>query len=107
VSFLATQKVLEECGPVELLSVDQLDDDAYVVAIGGVGAPSVSLELLPSVDDAATALRAFEKHVGRAVDAVVSFEVRGGNSMVPIIAAARRNISVINGDGMGRALPEA
>lgn len=107
VSFLATQKVLEECGPVELLPVDELDDDAYVVAIGGVGAPSVSLELLPSVDDAAVALRAFEQHVQREVDAVVSFEVGGGNSMVPIIAAARRNIPVINGDGMGRALPEA
>ena len=107
VSYLATQRVLDECGPVELLSVDDLDDDAYVVTIGGVGAPSVSLELLPSVDDAAVALETFEKHVGRKVDAVVSFEVGGGNSMVPIIAAARKNIPVINGDGMGRALPEA
>jgi DUF917 family protein len=107
VSYLATQRVLEESGPVELLSVDDLDDDAYVVTIGGVGAPSVSLELLPSVDDAAIALETFEEHVGRKVDAVVSFEVGGGNSMVPIIAAARKNIPVINGDGMGRALPEA
>lgn len=107
VSCLATRKVLDECGPVELLSIDDLDDDAYVVTIGGVGAPSVSLELLPSVDDPAVALQAFEEHVGRKVDAVVSFEVGGGNSMVPIIAAARRNIPVINGDGMGRALPEA
>ncbi len=107
VSCLAAQMVLDECGPVELLAVDELDDDAYVVAIGGVGAPSVSLELLPSVNDAAAALQAFEEHVGREVDAVVSFEVGGGNSMVPIIAAARRGIPVINGDGMGRALPEA
>lgn len=107
VSCLATRQVLEECGPVELMSVDEVDDDAYVVTIGGVGAPSVSLELLPSVDDAAVALQAFEKHVGRKVDAVVSFEVGGGNSMVPIIAAARNDIPVINGDGMGRALPEA
>jgi len=107
VSCLATKQVLDECGPVELLSVNDLDDDAYVVTIGGVGAPSVSLELLTSVDDAAVALRVFEEHVGRDVDAVVSFEVGGGNSMVPIIAAARRGIPVIDGDGMGRALPEA
>lgn len=107
VSYLATQKVLDECGPVDLLSVDDLDDDAYVVTIGGVGAPSVSLELLPSVGDSLLALRAFEEHVQREVDAVVSFEVGGGNSMIPIIAAAQRGIPVINGDGMGRALPEA
>ncbi len=107
VSYLATCKVLGENGPVELVSVNDLDDDAYIVAIGGVGAPSVGLELLPSIDDAANALRAFEKHVGRSVDAVVSFEVGGGNSLVPILAASALDIPVVNGDGMGRALPEA
>ncbi len=107
VSFLATRKVLEEHGPVDLISVDELDDDAYIVAIGGVGAPTVSLELLPSVDDASIALAEFERHVGRKVDAVVSFEIGGGNSLVPIMAAASRGIPVVNGDGMGRALPEA
>lgn len=107
VSYLATRKVLEEHGPVELISVDDLDDHAYVVAIGGVGAPTVGLELLPSVDDASNTLAEFERHVGRTVDAVVSFEIGGGNSMVPIMAAASRGIPVVNGDGMGRALPEA
>ena len=107
VSYLATRKLLEEHGPVELISVDDLDDHAYVVAIGGVGAPTVGLELLPSVDDASNTLAEFERHVGRSVDAVVSFEVGGGNSMIPIMAAASRNIPVVNGDGMGRALPEA
>lgn len=107
VSYLTTHKVLEDYGSVDLISVNDLHDDAYVVAIGGVGAPSVSLELLPSIDDPAIALKAFEKHVGRTVDAVVSFEVGGGNSMIPIMAAAGRGIPVIDGDGMGRALPEA
>ncbi|HBK17825.1 MAG TPA: DUF917 domain-containing protein, partial [Gammaproteobacteria bacterium] len=37
VSLLATQKVLQESGPADLISVNDLDDDAYVVAIGGVG----------------------------------------------------------------------
>lgn len=107
VSLLATRTVLERNGPVELISVDDLDDDAYVVTIGGVGAPSVSLELLPSVDDPVKTLLAFEAHVGRQVDAVVSFEIGGGNSLIPIMAASDRDIPVVNGDGMGRALPEA
>ena len=107
VSYLATLQVLRKTGPVELISVYDLDDAAYVAAIGGVGAPSVSLELLPSVDDPIKALIAFEEHVGRKVDAVVPFEIGGGNSMVPLIAAAERGIPVVNGDGMGRALPEA
>ena len=106
-SYLATLQVLRQTGPVELLPVEALDDTAYVAAIGGVGAPSVGLELLPSVKDPVKALNAFEAHVGRTVDAVVPFEIGGGNSMVPLIAAAERGIPVVDGDGMGRALPEA
>lgn len=107
VSFLAAQVVLAKNGPVDLIAPEELDDDAHVVTIGAVGAPSVSLELLPSIDDPAIALRAYEAHTGRAVDAVVSFEIGGGNSLIPLVAASDLGIPVVDGDGMGRALPEA
>ncbi len=101
------REALKKHGPVNLIAPDDLPDDAYVVSIGGVGAPTVSLEMLPTVDDAARTLEAFEAHVGRTVDAVVSFEIGGGNSLIPIMAAAGRGVPVVDGDGMGRALPEA
>ncbi|MEH6515851.1 MAG: DUF917 domain-containing protein [Halioglobus sp.] len=104
---LIAQQALNTYGPVELLDPDDLHDDAFVVAIGGVGAPTVSLELLPSMHEAVNTVKAFEDHVGRKVDAVVSFEIGGGNSLIPIVAAACMGIPVIDGDGMGRALPEA
>lgn len=104
---LVTDQVLSAHGPIDLLPVDALDDEAFVVTIGSVGAPTVSLELLPSVDEAAETLAAYQDLVGRPVDAVVSFEIGGGNSLIPMMAAAVHNIPVIDGDGMGRALPEA
>ncbi|MFT5482029.1 MAG: DUF917 family protein [Halieaceae bacterium] len=104
---LIAQHALDTYGPVELIDPEDLDDDAYVVALGGVGAPTVSLELLPSMQDTVNTLRAFEQRVQRKVDAVVSFEIGGGNSLIPIVAAACMGIPVVNGDGMGRALPEA
>ena len=107
VAKLIAEQALAEYGPVELLPPAQLADDAFVVALGGVGAPTVSLELLPSVNDARDTLAAFEDRVGRRVDAVVSFEIGGGNSLIPIVAAAAAGLPVIDGDGMGRALPEA
>ena len=107
VAYLIACQALDTFGPVELLDPDDLDDDAFVVALGGVGAPTVSLELLPSLNDAPNTLAAFEAEVGRTVDAIVSFEIGGGNSLLPIVAAAGRGIPVVNGDGMGRALPEA
>ena len=107
VAQLVAEQALTRHGPVEVIDPDDLDDDAYVVTIGGVGAPTVSLELLPSLADAGRTLRAFEEHVGRGVDAVASFEIGGGNSLLPIVAAVERGLPVVNGDGMGRALPEA
>lgn len=104
---LLTSEVLKRIGPVDLIAPKDLPDDAFVAAIGNVGAPTVSLELLPSDDEALIALEAFEKQMGRKLDAVVSFEIGGGNSLIPIMAAASRGIPVVDGDGMGRALPEA
>ena len=107
VARLVAEKALQTYGPATIIDPQDVADDAYVVTIGGVGAPTASLELLPSVSEAARALRAFEEHVSRRVDAVVSFEIGGGNSLIPIVAAVECGIPVVDGDGMGRALPEA
>lgn len=104
---LIAEQAIKTHGAVSLIAPDALDDEAFVVPIGNVGAPTVSLELLPSVDEAARTIDAFEAHVGRKVDAVASFEIGGGNSLIPLVAAAGKGIPVIDGDGMGRALPEA
>jgi len=107
VAKLVAEKALLQFGPADIIDPEELSDDAWVVTLGSVGAPTVSLELLPSVTDAGRTLAAFEEHTGRKVDAVVSFEIGGGNSLLPIVAAVERGIPVVNGDGMGRALPEA
>lgn len=104
---LITAEAIKQYGNVSLIQAEELADDAFVATVGSVGAPTVSLELLPSVEDAARTLDAFEKFTGRKIDAVASFEIGGGNSVIPICAAAAKGIPVIDGDGMGRALPEA
>lgn len=104
---LIAREALKKYGPVTIVQPEDLADDAFVGTIGSVGAPTVSLELLPSLDDAARTLDAFEKYLGRSIDAVASFEIGGGNSLIPLVAAAGKGIPVIDGDGMGRALPEA
>ena len=107
VSYLLAKETLTATDGVDLLDPAALEDDAFVVTLGGVGAPTVSLELLPSRDEPAETLRVFEAQVGRKADAVISFEIGGGNSLIPLIAGAELGIPVIDGDGMGRALPEA
>ena len=105
-SLLCAQQSIKQFQAAELISINELADDAIVVAVGSVGAPTTSLELLPSIDDPVIAIKEFERHMNLKIDAVVSFEIGGANSLIPIVAAAASGIPVIDGDGMGRALPE-
>jgi uncharacterized protein len=104
---LIARRVLAERGAVQLIPPDALADDAFVVCVGGIGAPSVGLELLPSAKRCASALQGFEEHMRRKVDALVAVEVGGANSLIPVLTAAIRGVPVVDGDGMGRAFPEA
>ncbi len=107
VSQLLAERLLSRHGPAQLLPVAEVSADLNVVSIGMVGAPTVTLEQLPTEDEALQALNLYEEHTGRPVDAVIPFEVGGGNSTIPLFVAAQKGIPCIDGDGMGRALPEA
>ncbi len=93
-------------GPVTLLSLEETPDDALVIAVGGMGAPTVTIEKIPNGDDYVWALEALERQLGRNADAVIPFEAGGMNSTIPLKVAAERGIPVVDGDGMGRAFPE-
>jgi len=107
VSQILVEQALKKHGSVELVPLIDLPDDAFVVAIGEVGAPTVSLEQLPIGTECLDVVDRFEAWVGRKISHIVSFEVGGANSVIPLIAAAAKKIPLIDGDGMGRALPEA
>jgi DUF917 family protein len=106
VSQILAEQALRKYGPVELHSLADLPDDALVVGIGETGAPTVSLEQLPIGTESLLAIDKFEEWVGRKITHLVSFEIGGANSVIPLIAAAAKNIPLVDGDGMGRALPE-
>ena len=106
VGRLTAREVLRDCGDVELVPLDQIDDGATVISIGGVGAPTIMLEKISNGNEPLWALEALEQYIGRKADALIAFEAGGLNALVPFIPAAKRNIAVVDADGMGRALPE-
>ncbi|MBT8146266.1 MAG: DUF917 domain-containing protein [Gammaproteobacteria bacterium] len=107
VSQLLAERLLKQYGPATLLPVEEVPDNFHAVSIGMVGAPTVTLEQLPTEDESINALNKYEEVTGRKIDAVIPFEVGGGNSTIPLFVAAMKGIPCIDGDGMGRALPEA
>jgi DUF917 family protein len=71
-----------------------------------MGAPTVMVEKLPPAGQAAEAVRALARHLGRTPTHVSCIEIGGLNALLPIAAAAELGLPVVDGDGMGRAFPE-
>lgn len=103
---LMALQAVEEYGPITLLSVDEVPDDALVVASGGMGAPTVLVEKIPSGREVSQTFQALEKYIGKEVFATYPIEAGGINSMLPLALAAQLGLPVVDVDGMGRAFPE-
>ena len=91
---------------IPVIPLAELPDDALVVSLGGIGAPVVGVEKIEEGEECLRALRAVEKELGVTVDALISAEIGGANSMEPMLTAAQAGLPVVDGDGMGRAFPE-
>ncbi len=102
---LRAKQAIRQWGPVNVLSPDELPEDARVVCVGGIGAPTVGIEKVRDLQSY-HALRAIEDFTGEQATALISNEIGGSNSVEPLIPAAMTGLPVVDADGMGRAFPE-
>jgi DUF917 family protein len=103
---LAALQAIEKHGPFKLYKIDELDDDALCVCPFGIGSPVPFLERITLDVELKVAHQAMEHWMGRKIDALISVEIGGMNSVIPFTVAADLNLPIIDGDGMGRAYPE-
>lgn len=103
---LRCREELKKGRRIPVIPLAELPDDALVVSLGGIGAPVVGVEKIEEGEECLRALRALEKELGVKVDALISAEIGGANSMEPMLTAAQAGLPVVDGDGMGRAFPE-
>jgi DUF917 family protein len=105
VGKLLAREAIRRHGPVTLVDLDEVPDDAEVVFLAGMGAPGVLVEKLPRSDDVIEALRALEGYTGRRFTHLAPAEAGGLNAITPMPAAAVLGLPVVDADGMGRAFP--
>ncbi len=99
-------QAIKEKGPVPLIEVDDLDDDDWVIPTAMMGAPAVLLEKLPNGQEPENAFNIVQSVLGKKAVATMSLEAGGINSTIPVYAAARLGVPLVDADGMGRAFPE-
>ena len=105
-SSLIARQALGEHGPVELVGLADLPDGGWVMPVGGIGAPSVSIEKLGSGAEVGVLREAVETSTGEPVMALMASEIGGGNGVLPVAWAASSGLPLIDADGMGRAFPQ-
>jgi DUF917 family protein len=99
-------QAIRECGEVSMLSPDEAPDDALIMPIAMMGAPTVLAEKAVNGSEYKLLYEMIRQIFGREIFAVMPMEAGGVNSMLPFAAAARLGLPIIDCDGMGRAFPE-
>ncbi|WP_205787473.1 DUF917 domain-containing protein [Specibacter cremeus] len=103
---LLAEAAIREHGPVRVASVEDLPDDAVVLPVAMMGAPTVMVEKLASGAQFAQAVTSLARYLGVTPTHIACIEAGGINSTIPIVAAAQLGLPLVDGDGMGRAFPE-
>lgn len=106
VGLLYAKQSMRRTGPVDLVSPDDIPDDAKVFCLGSMGAPMIRTEKLVAGGELATSVRTLERELGFEADYLMAMEIGGINSMFPIAGASEMGLPLIDADGMGRAFPE-
>lgn len=106
-AVLLLRALLAEGRQIAIIGADRLEDDAFTVNVGYMGAPIVLSEKLFDGREMAAAIDGMRGRLDRPVQALISAEIGGMNGMVPLIAAAFTGLPVVDADGMGRAFPRA
>ena len=88
IGMLRARETIRKHGPVNVLSPEELDDDAQVICVGGIGAPTVGIEKIRGTQSY-SAFKAIESYTGKKATALISNEIGGSNSwrMFAICAA--------------------
>ena len=106
IGSLMAREAIERHGPVRVLPIGAFADDALIAIVSMSGAPTVMTEKIPNGGEIDRVLERVADFAGRMPDAVISVEIGGMNSVIPVVAAARASLPLVDGDGMGRAFPE-
>lgn len=97
---------LRDCGEVTLLDPEEVPDDALIVPIAMMGAPTILGEKAIGGGEYKVLYETVSQFFGKPIYAFMPIEAGGVNSMLPIAAAARLGLPLVDVDGMGRAFPE-
>lgn len=96
---------LAEHEPVPLIRPRDLGPGQMCVTVSLLGSSAALAEQLPTGEEPRRALRALERRLGKAADAVVPLNTAAENALLAVVTAASCGLPLVDGDACGRVLP--
>lgn len=103
--LLMTKYLMEKYGPVDVISLEELKEEDYVVPLSFMGAPLIGMERVPSGRELEALLYTLEKRIERKPTVLMAAEIGGANAFTPLLIAAKMGLPVLDADMIGRAFP--
>lgn len=103
---LMVLQAIERGKRIEVVEIDEVGNNDFVIPVAAMGTPVVLIEKIPSGKEALYALDLLERYFNRKADFLSPIEAGGINSTIPLVVAAEKHLPVVDADGMGRAFPE-
>jgi DUF917 family protein len=101
-ALAAARHAVREHGPVRVVGLDALPDEALVMPCGQVGSVAFAAERLWSGDEGRALREVIQRRRGEPVAALMPFQIGGANGLLPVLWAARLGLPLADADGMGR-----
>ncbi len=99
---LIAEHAIETYGPVRIITLEELSDEALVVPMAFVGAPLIAMEKLSSGRE----FDAIIRHLNRKELVLMPAEIGGANGLCALAVAAKWGLPVLDADSLGRAYPQ-
>jgi DUF917 family protein len=98
--------LLNQNGPVDIISLHELEPDSIIVPLALIGAPIVSIERIPNRNMFEQLFMQIKiAYPGKKL-VLMPAEIGGCNALTPFLLASIYNLPVLDGDLIGRAFPK-
>ena len=106
---LILKDIIKKGKKIRVISPNAITQNEYTMMVAFYGAPLVMIEKLAGsceVQYSAKSMIEFQNLLGKHIPHVISAEIGGLNSMIPLWVGAMLDLTIVDGDFMGRAFPE-
>lgn len=99
-----SQECNKKFGPVAVVQLEDVAADGLVMPICGIGAPTISFEMLNNGGEAHLLRQEVQRVFNKPVVAIMASEIGGSNGAEPVMWASRLGLPIVDAVTNGRAI---